>query len=750
MVVKVASGTYHFSVMASVLRAFSSSTFLFTYNGAALSSSSPANAPTSGSLIVGVFGKSYAHADYSRSMLSLSTTASESVIWHSDSSIASKVPNGVRNRLTIKVSMNVFANSISSIFSYDAPTSLNLQPNQMPISGAFYARVFSLGLGYGDYSQKSDIGGSSCAPTNWRSDSSLMCKIIAGSGIHPRSVVVSSGGLVSKLLSTSVSFNVQLLKSYSLPGLVSSGSSSVTVRGDLFGLHGVTPKLKMHLSSVETTFWVSDSSTVLKAVSLSSSYVLVGMSIHHRVATSLFNLAIQPGTVSGVLMANGATSASEMVSVLGALFGNSASPTLVLGFSACESTIWLSSSHMLCRTASGVAGRLSLAASVSSLPLNSMSQAWTFNTLALEHAYDTHRNTSKFSADSGSIKLFVTGFGFSAFDASVTSRFGRSSSESTAWTSTSLIGVKSCGSTRIYAVAATVGIQRSSSGFNVSTPQPSVSSARVTNVPTTGCALLTLFGSNFGSAFSSVAFRFGQSSMEFSFWLSTSSVHAKSFAGHITTSLFASVDGLSGQHLSDVLSYNSPVICNGGSFHGPSTGGSVVFVHASNVGAFGASATIRFGLTSAESSRWFSESSVVAKVTRGRGVQAQVVASAGSRTGSVTQAFTYVGVFVSSFSSLSLPATGSVFATVFGKHMSSEESSPKSSVGGTTAMMTEWKASSALRLKTAQGFASNNIVSVSVDTRSALLTKFCRTRYQPCRIQLLQCFHLLLVQNLSY
>jgi len=275
MVVKVASGRYHSSVMASVLRAFSSSTFLFTYNGAALSSSSPTNAPTSGSVIVGVFGKSYAHADYTRSMLSLSTTASESVIWHSDSSIASKVPNGVRNYLTIKVSMNLIGNSISSIFSHDAPTSLNLQPNQIPISGAFYARVFSLGLGYGDYSQKSDIGGSSCAPTNWRSDSSLMCKIIAGSGIHPRAVVVSSSGLVSKLLRTSVSFDAQFLKSYSLPGLVSSGSLSVTVSGDSFGLYGVTPRLKIHLSSVETTFWVSDSSTVLKAVSLRSSHARV-------------------------------------------------------------------------------------------------------------------------------------------------------------------------------------------------------------------------------------------------------------------------------------------------------------------------------------------------------------------------------------------------------------------------------------------------------------------------------------------
>jgi len=134
------------------------------------------------------------------------------------------------------------------------------------------------------------------------------------------------------------------------------------------------------------------------------------------------------------------------------------------------------------------------------------------------------------------------------------------------------------------------------------------------------------------------------------------------------------------------------------------------------------STTIRFGLTSAELSLWISDTCSISKLVRGRGFQVQVAASFGIRSGSVTRALTYFGVSVSSFFSRSLPATGSSFATVFGRHMSSEESSPRASAGGTAAMTTEWKASSALRLKVAQGFASIPSASVSVDTRSAFLT----------------------------
>ncbi len=191
---------------------------------------------------------------------------------------------------------------------------------------------------------------------------------------------------------------------------------------------------------------------------------------------------------------------------------------------------------------------------------------------------------------------------------------------------------------------------------------------------------------------------------------------------HITY-LMASIDGLVGQQMSTILSYNSPVVQNGSMLSRPYTEGNVVVVHTSPTGTFGSSAKFRLGLTSAEYSAWIAEISVIAKVVRVRGVGLQVVASVALRTGSATQALTYVGVTVSSFSSVCLPVTGSAIATVFGKHMSSEESSPKASSGGTASQMTEWRASTALRLKTAAGVATMSSVVVSVDTRSALLTR---------------------------
>jgi hypothetical protein len=47
----------------------------------------------------------------------------------------------------------------------------------------------------------------------------------------------------------------------------------LTIAGVGFGVYSVTSNFQMVWSAVEATLWVSDSSTILKAVSLSSSSV---------------------------------------------------------------------------------------------------------------------------------------------------------------------------------------------------------------------------------------------------------------------------------------------------------------------------------------------------------------------------------------------------------------------------------------------------------------------------------------------
>jgi len=264
MVVKVSSGRHVVHVSASVMGAYSSSNVLFTYNMALLSSSSPTNAPTSGSLSVSVQGKSFAPLDYSRNMITFSITASECLMWTSDSSIISKVPSGVRGVDTLKVSMMAMMNSITSFFSRDAPTLISLEHMQIPASGAFFARIIGLGLGHVSYSQKALVDGSSCASISWQSDSSLTCKIIAGSKRLVGGVfVASSSSLSSQSLNVSVIMSAHQLSSHSPDHLASTGSQSVTISGIAFGVHCATLSLKLKRSAVEATIWVSDSSTLL-------------------------------------------------------------------------------------------------------------------------------------------------------------------------------------------------------------------------------------------------------------------------------------------------------------------------------------------------------------------------------------------------------------------------------------------------------------------------------------------------------
>jgi len=88
----------------------------------------------------------------------------------------------------------------------------------------------------------------------------------------------------------------------------------------------------------------------------------------------------------------------------------------------------------------------------------------------------------------------------------------------------------------------------------------------------------------------------------------------KTPAIHQAFSLVASVDGLSGFHLSLALSYNSPIVQKSNGLFGPTTGGTSVVIQTSHIGAVGMSSGVRFGLTSAEFSRWNAESSVTAKL----------------------------------------------------------------------------------------------------------------------------------------
>jgi len=116
IVVKVSSGLHAVVVIASVLQTTASSSIFFTYNGASLSSCSPTNIPTSGSFSISIVGMSFATTDISRILLRFSKTSSETVRWMSDSAIVSKFPNGIRDFLTVKLSINVIMNSMTDFF----------------------------------------------------------------------------------------------------------------------------------------------------------------------------------------------------------------------------------------------------------------------------------------------------------------------------------------------------------------------------------------------------------------------------------------------------------------------------------------------------------------------------------------------------------------------------------------------------------------------------------------------------------
>ena len=104
---------------------------------------------------------------------------SASTVWHNDTTIIALVPAGVGKDLrNIKLEVRDFTATLVSAWKYAAPTvqSLTHTPGT--------ATLAITGSNYGTYDSTPTVrvGGSACEASRWTSDSSLECKLAAGTG----------------------------------------------------------------------------------------------------------------------------------------------------------------------------------------------------------------------------------------------------------------------------------------------------------------------------------------------------------------------------------------------------------------------------------------------------------------------------------------------------------------------------------------------------------------------------------------
>ena len=250
------------------------------------------------------------------------------------------------------------------------------------------------------------------------------------------------------------------------------------------------------------------------------------------------------------------------------------------------------------------------------------------------------------------------------------------------------------------------------------------------NVAGAGGASVTVHGASMGLVTYTGRAREGHTGCEATEWMSDSSIRCKSEIGTWGSRLGVVTSGERSGSITDVLSYDVPSMSVASPPNSPSTGRTSITILAADLGGFGFSSQGRLGFTSSEASQWLSGSSITCKSTIGTNVPGSdlaAVLTAGSRTSSLSQAFTYNSP-ISSF----LPANQATRSSkasslmVFGSDFGSAETSVAGRMGPTAFEVTFWISDSMLKCLTAAGTSTSLSATVTVagavDSATAMLS----------------------------
>ena len=424
---------------------------------------------------------------------------------------------------------------------------------------------------------------------------------------------------------------------------------------------------------------------------------------------------------------NGPTTGSTTVTVSGRFFGHADySPRARFGGSACETSVWVSGSSVLCRLPSG--SGLSKRAVVSTeLQLNTLTQSFQYDRLHASSIHPTNRPTS------GSNSITVYGKGFGQHSTYIRrARIGGTACLTTSWVSESSMLCNTppgshTGKDVVSSVA--LGVATFSSSFTYDGP---VVTGVAPVVATAGSSSVTVYGNNFGeftSPTSDRTVKLGNTNCGTVSFLSHTAVKCPSAAGEGSSlTVVITVKGRIST-LTSAFAYTPPTVTaiNPGNY--PTSGGSIT-VRGSNFGTTAASIEVTVDSTSCTPVTYFSHTSVRCKVQEGVAANRPVkITVQGQQSSSLANAFDYDAPVVSSVipalatsNSGSRNPSGGGTLTIDGKNFGQVSGhSPTATVGSTACASVAYVSDSRLRCVLAAGTGGPMTSSVTVGSQSGSL-----------------------------
>eukprot|EP00960_Hanusia_phi_P075582 768441-Hanusia_phi.AAC.23 len=482
--------------------------------------------------------------------LGFSGTSSSSTSWLSTTSIAAMFPEGswtTRSKGAIVVTASLCSGTLTNAVSIDYPSISGIFQSNSPGVGGQIITVYGINFGSWDLSLVIGIGDVMCTSTTWLSDSSLAIK---PSGYYGKNLNIQfaswqadSKPFISDQESHAVAMSNAI--SYDYPVIIALDPTSVTPRnskdeslrleGVNFGGLDSSPVVWIGKTMCAHSQWISDDVVWCNQIPTGIGFELdVMVEVSKQRSTLYFSFSYRS---PGIFHYSGNDTTAF---VGGENFGiNDESASARFGFSAAESTRFISDSSLVCRAADGAGNGLDLSITVAR---QSGTKFSVFSYQSPSILGVSEWNQTKVSSNfaiSGSV-IWVNGGSFSPYDYSPQARlnfasglrqYDATSSETTIWVSSSTIktqiasGVNDVGPN--LGLDLTVSGQSPSPSCNriiLSYDEVSVSHAHQMNHFAPLSAKIQIYSKNVGRSDYSGRIRLGGTECEASFWTSESTL----------------------------------------------------------------------------------------------------------------------------------------------------------------------------------------------------------------------------------
>jgi len=333
----------------------------------------PCNAGVLGGAVVTVSGAHFGPAEansntpapFVHRAVAVGGSVSAETLWTSDSSLACRVLAGLGSSLRLVVTIENQRCSSAALLSYDAPRPVAADPTNLP-GGGGAPSVALTGSGFGavDFSPQARLGGSGAEQSAWGADSALLCRAAGGGGAR-LAVAVTAGGQAGSA-PDALSFDTPALSALD-PGAISLSNAARDVRvlGSGFAPQDGSPRARLGGTACESTAWVS--ATALRCAAASgagqarpAAVTASGLAGSLAAAAAYEAPALEPRAARGI-------EAGDLLVLEGAAGGGVAYTARGrVGGTACESSVWASSSALQCKVPRGSGAALPAVVTVAS------------------------------------------------------------------------------------------------------------------------------------------------------------------------------------------------------------------------------------------------------------------------------------------------------------------------------------------------------------------------------------------------